>query len=97
MLHPSQNGGVCEVDAALAHHGNQIAIAQLEAQIPPNTQNHDLLVKMPTFEQLLDRYESWHPSIIVDIGCRLHQSRLVYNRPMRFLRREKSRERIDGC
>jgi hypothetical protein len=29
---------------------------------------------MPTFEQLLDRYESWHPSIIVDIGCRLHQS-----------------------
>jgi len=32
------------------------------------------LVKMPTFEQLLDRYESWHPSIIVDIGCRLHQS-----------------------
>jgi len=32
------------------------------------------LVKMPTLEQLLDRYESWHPSIIVDTGCRLHQS-----------------------
>jgi hypothetical protein len=32
---------------------------------------------MPTFEQLLDRYESWHPSIIVDIGCRLHQSPVV--------------------
>jgi hypothetical protein len=32
---------------------------------------------MPTFEQLLDRYESWHPSIIVDIGCRLHQSRIA--------------------
>jgi hypothetical protein len=67
---------VCEVNAALAHHGNQIAIAQLEAQIPPHTQHHDLLVKMPTLEQLLDRYESWHPSIIVDTGCRLHQSPL---------------------
>jgi hypothetical protein len=49
MLHPSQNGSVCEVNAALVHHGNQISIAQLDAQIAPDTQNHDLLVKMPTF------------------------------------------------
>ena len=52
--------------AALAHHGNQIAIAQLEAQIPAHAQHHDLSVKMATFEQLLDRYESWHLAIIAD-------------------------------
>src|SRR6202140_1161420 len=64
MLHPPQNRGVCYVDAALTHHRHQVAIAQLEAEIPANAQNHDLLVKMPTFEQLFDRYESWHLSII---------------------------------
>ena len=64
MLHPSQNGRVCHVDAALAHDGNQIAIAQLKAQIPADAPHHDFLVKMPTFEQFLDRYESWHLPII---------------------------------
>src|SRR5438034_7685729 len=66
MLHPSQNGRVCHVDAALAHHGDQIAIAQLEAQIPPDAQNHDLLVKVSASEQVLDRYQSRHLSIIAD-------------------------------
>jgi hypothetical protein len=66
MLHPSQNCGVGYTDAALAHHQHQVAMAQLETEIPANAQNHDLLVKVPTFEQLLDRYESWHLSIIAD-------------------------------
>jgi hypothetical protein len=35
---------------------------------PADTQDHDLLVKVSTFEQLLYRYESWHLSIIADPG-----------------------------
>ena len=66
MLHPSQNGRVCHFDFALSHHGDQIAIAQLKAQIPPDAQNHDLLVKVSASEQVLDRYESRHLSIIAD-------------------------------
>src|SRR6516165_12717684 len=66
MLHPAQNGRVYQANAALAHHGHQIAIAQLEAPIPAHAQHHDLSVKMATFEQLLDRYESWHLAIIAD-------------------------------
>src|SRR6516165_574506 len=69
MLHPAQNGRVYQANAALAHHGNQIAIAQLEAQIPAHTQHHDLSAKMATFEQLLDWYESWHLAIIADSGA----------------------------
>ena len=34
MLDPPQNCGVRHCDTALAHHGHQIAIAQLKAQIP---------------------------------------------------------------
>jgi hypothetical protein len=47
-------------DTAFAHHGNQISKTQLEAQIPAHTQHHNLPVKVATFEQLFDRYESWH-------------------------------------
>jgi hypothetical protein len=36
MLSPSQNGGVRHGNAALAHHGHQIAVAQLVAEIPTN-------------------------------------------------------------
>jgi hypothetical protein len=60
-VRPSRNGGVCEVNAALAHHGNQIAIDQAEAPIPPDKQTRDLSVKMPNLEQLLDEYKSWRP------------------------------------
>ena len=74
MLHPTQNCRVREVDTAFIHHGHEIAIAQFVAEVPANAQNHNLPVKMPTLEQLLDRYEPWHPSIIADSGFCLHQS-----------------------
>jgi hypothetical protein len=48
---------VGEVNTAFIHHGHEVAIAQLVAEVPANAQDHNLLVKMPTFEQLLDRYE----------------------------------------
>ena len=75
MLHPSQNrrvGEVREVNTAFVHHGHQIAIAQFVAEVPTDEDSHDLLVKVTTFEQLLDRYESLH--LIADSWSSLHQS-----------------------
>src|SRR6516165_762910 len=94
MLHPAQNGRVYQANAALAHHGHQIAIAQLEAPIPAHAQHHDLSVKMATFEQLLDRYESWHLAIIADSGAvctRAGDDRWAYRRePARTASRASS-------
>jgi hypothetical protein len=42
---------VCQRNPALAHHLNQVARAQLEAKIPPDTEDNDLLIEMPPFEQ----------------------------------------------
>ena len=74
MLHPAQNRRVRQANAAFPHHGHQIPIPQFVAQVPTNAQHHDLLVEVPTFEQLLDGYESWHLSIIAAPRRRLHQS-----------------------
>jgi hypothetical protein len=78
MLDPSENRRVRHNNAAFAHHGHQIAVAQLVAEIPTNAQHHDLLVEVPTFEQILDRSESWRLSIIANLvfapePCRLHR------------------------
>ena len=54
--------------APFAHHGDQVSITELKAQIPADAQNHDLPIEVPTLEQLLDRYEVWHPSIIAECG-----------------------------
>jgi hypothetical protein len=42
-----------QIDAALAHHRHQIAIAQFETEIPANAQDHDLPVEVPTFKESL--------------------------------------------
>src|SRR5947209_6461599 len=56
-LDPAQNGRMCEFDPALAHHIHQIARTQFVTQIPPDTQDDDLLVEMAPFKQ-------------VRVGCR---------------------------
>ena len=63
-MYPPQNRRVRHADAAFTHHGDQVAKAQFEGQIPADAQDHDLLVEVPTFEQFLDRHESGHLSII---------------------------------
>lgn len=63
MMDPSQDRRVRQANAALRHHGHQIAGAQFETQVPADTQNHDLLIKMSALEQLVNRYESRHSSI----------------------------------
>jgi hypothetical protein len=64
VLYPPENRGVGQFNAAFRHHGHQVAIAQFETEIPANTQDHDFLVEVPTFEQLLGGCESWHRPII---------------------------------
>src|SRR5713226_9152720 len=64
MLNPPQDRRVRQVNAPLAHHGHQIAIAELETQIPADAEHHDLLVKMAALEQFFYRNESRHLSII---------------------------------
>ena len=66
MLHPPQNCRVGHAYAPCAHHSDQVSITELKAQIPADAQNHDLPIEVSTFEQVLDRYESRHPSIIAE-------------------------------
>jgi hypothetical protein len=39
--------------AAFGHHLHQVTETQLEAQIPPDTQDDDLTLEVPTLEQLI--------------------------------------------
>jgi hypothetical protein len=64
MLYPPHDGRMRQANAAFVHYEYQIAIAQFKTEIPTNAQDHNLLVKVPAFEQLLPRYKSRHPSIM---------------------------------
>src|SRR5664279_624025 len=59
-LHPTQDGGMREVQSAFRHHFDQIAKAELVAQIPAHTQNDHLAVKVPPSKQLLDALKFAH-------------------------------------
>jgi hypothetical protein len=48
-------------DAALGHHLDQVTGTELESEIPSHTQNDDLLVKVPSLEQILCRGRFRHP------------------------------------
>ena len=60
MLHPSHNRRVGHPNATFAHHADQIPVAQLETQIPPNTQHHNLGIEMATREQFISWNKSGH-------------------------------------
>jgi hypothetical protein len=38
---------------AFRHHLDEVTRAELECQMPPHAQNDDLLVKMPSLEEIL--------------------------------------------
>src|ERR1700730_8162212 len=48
-------------DAALGNHLDQVTGTKLESQVPSHTQNDDLLVKVPSLEQILCRGRFRHP------------------------------------
>jgi len=76
MLYPPQKGRVSHAAAPFSQPSHPVSKTQLKAQIPTNTQDHDFLVEVPTFEQFLDWYESRHLPIIPELLVRLHQSPL---------------------
>src|ERR1700730_4419726 len=53
MVHPAHDGGVRQRQIAFRHHLYQVAIAELETQIPSHAQEDDLAVKMAALEQLI--------------------------------------------
>ena len=57
MSHPPQNGRVRYAYAPFAHHGDQVSITELKAQVPAHAQDNDLPIEVSTFEQVLDRYD----------------------------------------
>src|SRR6266436_5102805 len=61
-LHPPQNGRMGQGDAALGHHLDEIAGAELKRQIPHDAQDDDFLIKVPPFEEILCRGRFRHPS-----------------------------------
>jgi hypothetical protein len=45
--------GFPPTNAAFAHHAHQIPVAQLETQVPPNAQYHNLGIEMASGEQFI--------------------------------------------
>ena len=48
-------------DATFRHHLDEVTEAQFKCDVPSHTQNDDLLVKVPTLEQILCRGRFRHP------------------------------------
>ena len=46
MLHPAKDGAVGYINAAFAHHGYQVSIAQFVGDVPADIQNDNFLVKV---------------------------------------------------
>jgi hypothetical protein len=64
-------------DAAFGHHLDEVTRAELECQIPPDAQDNNFLVKMPTLEEILRRNGVRHLrplSPCTDLFKRLHQN-----------------------
>ena len=84
---------MCQINAAFGHHSDQISIAELVAEVPANVQYHDLVVEVATFEQLFDRYELRHFSIIAKPirVCTRARERIVGTRKLARLYTTSSR------
>ena len=54
-----------KMQAVLCHHLDQVAVAELVAQIPTNAQDDYLAVKMPHCKQLLDAPQLAHCAPLV--------------------------------
>jgi hypothetical protein len=60
LLHPTQDGGMRKVQSALGHHLDQIAKAELVAQVSAHAQNDHFAVEMPPSKQLFDVIQFTH-------------------------------------
>src|SRR5271169_5362320 len=61
LLHPPKNSRMGQSDATFRHHLDEVTEAQFKCDVPSHTQNDDLLVKVPSLEQILCRGRFRHP------------------------------------
>src|SRR5271166_5410731 len=61
LLHPPKNSRMGQSDATFRHHLDEVTEAQFKCDVPSHTQNDDLLVKVPSLEQILCRGRVRHP------------------------------------
>jgi hypothetical protein len=45
-LDPTKDRTRCDTDAALEHHGGEVAVRELAGHVPPHTQDDDLVVEV---------------------------------------------------
>jgi hypothetical protein len=60
MMHPPHDGGVSQRQAAFGRDLHQVSEAELEAQVPPHTQDNYLAIKVPTLKQFIQTWEPGH-------------------------------------
>src|SRR5271165_3079344 len=61
LLHPPKNSRMGQSDTTFRHHLDEVTEAQFKCDVPSHTQNDDLLVKVPSLEQILCRGRFRHP------------------------------------
>jgi hypothetical protein len=93
MMDPPHNGGVSQRQAAFGHHLHQVSEAELEAQVPPHTQDNYLALKVPTLKQFIQTRDPGHHTAINSpesredrAASKLHQSHAGLS-SFRFYRR----------
>src|SRR4030088_1754494 len=60
MVHPAHDGCVSQRQVAFRHHLHQVAVAELETQIPSHAKDDDLPVKVAALEQIIQTQEPGH-------------------------------------
>jgi hypothetical protein len=85
MMDPPHDGGVSHRQAAFGHHLHQVSEAELEAQVPPHTQDNYLAIKVPTLKQFSQTREPGYHTALNSPDSRedrtadkLHQSLLNF-------------------
>ena len=91
IVHPAHDGGVSQRKAALRHHLHQIAVAELEPQVPPHAQDDDLPVEVAALEQLIQCQEPGHHTAFSLLEARDMGAQTVCTRALRASNIARSR------
>src|SRR5450755_2564757 len=57
--HPASYGGMIHAEAAFCHHLLQIPVAEAVAQVPPNAEDDDLILKVAPTEKFWPESNHW--------------------------------------
>jgi hypothetical protein len=82
----AENRGSCLFDLPLGHHLDQVAQAELEAQVPSHAQNDDFAINVAICEQLL-------PTLRLPLPTRSSSRAQAYRISNRYLHQNPKRQR----